>query len=50
MPNAVTEPALPAFLWDRLTEAAGGEEGAAKVRALMRPASEWMRVETLKCF
>ena len=50
MPNAVTEPALPAFLWDRLTEAAGGEEGATEVRALMRPVSKLMRVETLKCF
>lgn len=50
MSTAASDMTLPQFLQDRLTEAAGGAEAAERVRALMRPADELMRVETLKCF
>lgn len=40
---------LPAFLEKQLAIFAGAE-GTERVRALMRPAEEVMRVDTLKCF
>lgn len=50
MSKTASETELPPFLQERLIEAVGGEERAARVKSLMRPADELMRVESLKCF
>lgn len=50
MSKTPSEADLPLFLQECLIEAAGGDEQATRVKALMRPADNLMRVESLKCF
>ncbi|WP_397543228.1 hypothetical protein [Roseovarius salis] len=50
MSKAASEMELPPFLEERLLEASEGKKGTARVKALMRPADELMRVDSLKCF
>lgn len=50
MSMITSEMHLPPFLQERLIQAAGGEEQAARVKAMMRSADDLMRVESLKSF